>query len=489
MSNQRACLELGLLACGLLASTVVGIGALPARGGPTDVVAIEFFEKEIRPLLAANCQKCHGGGEKVRGGLRLIGPQQLLKGGESGPAVVPGKPEQSLLIQAVVYRGELRMPPKGKLSAGDIARLRRWVALGAPWPETAKATAATPNKKFQITEQPRRWWAYQPIRSWLPPTVKDASWPRSPIDRFILAELEAHGIAPAPPADKRTLLRRVTFDLTGLPPAPEEVEAFVADSSPEAFARVVDRLLASSAYGERWGRHWLDVARYADYYQADPHEHGSAGKFELFEAYRYRDWVVEAFNRDLPYDQFVVQQIAGDLLPGPSGQKLFPEGIIATAFLALGSWDHGDADKEKLVSDIVDDQIDTVGKAFLGLTLGCARCHDHKFEPISQEDYYALAGIFYSTHILANVGAKGDHSVIQRVPLAPAEYLHQRERQTQRLDELDQQLTRLSASFAAALLGPQALAASPAVARRSGELVRLERQKQKLEAERLPPPP
>ena len=213
------------------------------------------------------------------------------------------------------------------------------------------------------------------------------------------------GSRPRLPADRRTWIRRATFDLTGLPPTPDAVDAFLADRSPEAFAKVVDRLLASPAYGERWARHWLDVARYADYYDADPKTRTAS--CELTEAWRYRDWVVDAFNRDLPFDQFIIHQIAGDLLPAPDGGEVYPAGLIATTFLSNGVWDRGDADKEKIVSDMVDDQIDTVGKAFLGLTLGCARCHDHKFDPISQQDYYALAGIFYSTHILKDLGAQG----------------------------------------------------------------------------------
>jgi hypothetical protein len=449
----------------------------------------------------------------------------MLKGGESGPAAVPGKPEESLLIRAVGYKGELKMPPTGKLAHADIARLKHWVALGAPWPDTAGTVVALAGRPFRISDAQRRWWAFQPVRAVTPPAVKDTAWPRSEIDRFILARLEARGIPPAPPADRRTLIRRVTFDLTGLPPTPEEVETFLKDRRPDAFARVVDRLLSSSAYGERWGRHWLDVARYADYYQANPHEHGSANKFELFEAYRYRDWVVEAFNRDLPYDRFVFLQIAGDLVPSAAGRsdagwpglslrspggspgasKTQPrprgandqeperarayDGQIATALLALGSWDHGDADKDKLVSDIVDDQIDTVGKAFLGLTLGCARCHDHKFDPISQRDYYGLAGIFYSTHILGNVGAKGDHSVIGRWPLASPEYLRKRGEQTQRLERIDGQIAALSAGLPEALLAPQPALARLVVAERAARVGTLRRQRDEFAKTVLPAPP
>jgi Protein of unknown function (DUF1553)/Protein of unknown function (DUF1549)/Planctomycete cytochrome C len=484
-ARSRLCLLVfsssSFLVCLLCAARAYG-------GDAADAGAAEFFEKEIRPILAEKCHQCHGSG-KVRGGLHLTGREQMLKGGDSGPAVVPGKPERSLLVRAIEYQGELKMPPKGKLSDAQIARLKRWIAMGVPWADASKAAVVQTQARFAISDEQRRFWAFQTIRPVPPAEIKDKSWPRAMSDRFILAELEARSIAHAEQADKRTLLRRATFDLTGLPPTPEETEAFLRDDSPEAFARVVDRLLASPAYGERWARHWLDVARYADYYQADPHEHGSANKFELFEAYRYRDWVVEAFNRDLPYDQFVRLQIAGDLLPGPKGEAFYPEGRIATAFLALGSWDHGDADKDKLVSDIVDDQIDTVGKAFLGLTLGCARCHNHKFDPISQEDYYGLAGIFYSTHILANVGAKGDHSVIQRVPLASPEYVRKREEQVQQFQKLDRQRTRLSAEQAAQLIAAPSPLARLVACGYSLQLAKLKQRREATRQEMLPPPP
>jgi hypothetical protein len=241
--------------------------------------------------------------------------------------------------------------------------------------------------------------------------------------------------------DRRTWIRRASFDLTGLPPNPEAVAAFVSDGSVDAFEKVVDWLLASPAYGQRWARHWLDVARYADYYDADPKTRTAS--CELTEAWRYRDWVVAAFNCDLPFDQFIVHQIAGDLLPAPDGQGVYPPGLIATTFLSNGVWDRGDADKEKIVSDMVDDQIDTVGKAFLGLTLGCARCHDHKFDPISQQDYYALAGIFYSTHILKDLGAKGAEYVMNRVPLVPKAQVEAREKQLRRIAETQGKLAAI----------------------------------------------
>lgn len=281
----------------------------------------------------------------------------------------------------------------------------------------------------------RSWWAYQPVVDRAVPILPDRpSTVANEIDAFIEAKLRQRGIPPSPLADARTLLRRVTFDLTGLPPSPEEIQAFLNDTSPGAFDRVVDRLLASPRYGERWARHWMDVVRYADYYDSNPKTR--TGSCELTEAWRYRDWLVDVLNRDLPYNQFIVHQLAGDLLPSPDGKDFYEQGLVATTFLSNGVWDRGDADKEKIVSDMVDDQIDTLGKAFLGLTLGCARCHDHKFDPISQEDYYALAGIFYSAHMLKDLGAKGAEYVVNRVPLAPKPVVEKRAEQLRRLADL-----------------------------------------------------
>jgi len=422
----------------------------------TSALADEGFEKNIRPLLVEQCLKCHGP-TKQSGGLRLDSRDALLTGGDSGPAAVSGKPEESLLVKAVAYSGELKMPPKGKLADGDAVALSDWIRRGLPWPDSKDARGG--KAKALVTDEHRRWWAYQPVRPVAPPAVKNTAWPRSGIDRFILACLEAKGFPPAPPADKRTLLRRATFDLTGLPPTPEEIVAFLKDDSPQAFARVVDRLLASPAYGERWGRHWLDVVRYADYYQTNPKGHGSNDKFELHEAYRYRDWVVSAFNRDLPYDQFVTHQIAGDRLSSVTSQSPYVDGLVATGFLSIGSWDHGDADKDKIVSDIVDDQIEVVGKAFLGLTLSCARCHDHKFDPIGTDDYYALAGMFYSTRTLADLGTKGDHTLINRVPLIGPPALAERKRQEDRLAEITSLLAEkdITGRFRALSAGGEAL--------------------------------
>jgi len=352
-----------------------------------------FFEKNIRPLLMERCDECHSKqSKKLKGRLRLDHKDGWLKGGGRGPAIEPGRPQSSLLIQAVRYEDEdLKMPPKGKLSEREIALLTRWVAIGAPDPRTeeARPTARAPVD----IEQGRKFWAFRPPVDPRIPQVKDTTWPRTPLDRFILSALEETGLKPAPPADRRNLIRRATFDLTGLPPTPREIDEFLADESPDAFAKVVDRLLASSRYGERWGRHWLDVARYAD-------SNGLDENVAYGNAWRYRDYVVAAFNHDKPFDRFLNEQIAGDLTPPDQGEPESHERTIATGFLALGPKVLAEVDETKMEMDIVDEQVDTVSRAFMGLTIGCARCHDHKFDPITTADYYALAGIFRSTQIM-----------------------------------------------------------------------------------------
>ncbi|MDA0812494.1 MAG: PSD1 and planctomycete cytochrome C domain-containing protein [Verrucomicrobia bacterium] len=406
---------------------------------------IEFFESKVRPLLVESCLECHGG-ENAKGGLSLETRADWTRGGRSGPAIIPGDPAESPLIRAVKHDGNNgdngnrpQIPSRnqcGKLSDAEVAVLIEWVRRGAPDPREAAAPIGG-----MTGEEARAWWSFQPVRPVEPPMTNDAAWPRNEIDRFVLAEMEKHGLNPASGAEKRMLLRRATFDLTGVPPTPEEVESFVNAETDEAFARVVDRLLDSPAYGQRWARHWLDVARYADYHDANPS--ARTASCEITEAWRYRDWVVSALNADLPFDQFIRHQIAGDLLSSPSGEDFDPAGLVATTFLSNGVWDRGDADKEKIVSDMVDDNIDIVGKAFLGLTLGCARCHDHKFDPISTEDYYALAGMFYSSHILRELGTKGGEYTMNRVPLVPAVAVAKRNEQVERLGELTSKLEAL----------------------------------------------
>jgi Protein of unknown function (DUF1553)/Protein of unknown function (DUF1549)/Planctomycete cytochrome C len=367
--------------------------AAPARAqGPA---AIEHFEKKVRPLLVTHCLECHGADpKKIKGGLRLTSRAELLKGGDTGPAVVPGDPAGSRLVRAVHYKSdELKMPPKGRLTDSQIVDLEAWVKAGAVWPAADAGRAERPKPGQLFTDEQKSFWAFQPMRDHPAPRVRDRDWVRAPIDAFILAKLEARGLKPAPPADKYTLLRRVTFDLTGLPPTPGEVESFIRDDSPRAFEVVIDRLLASPHYGERWGRHWLDVVRYADSNGLD--ENTAFGN-----AWRYRDYVIRSFNRDKPYDEILREQIAGDLLPDAHEN---PDRLTGTGFLGLGPKLLAEPDKQKMKMDIADEQLDTLGKSVLGLTLGCARCHDHKFDPITQRDYYSLLSVFTSTRTMKNL--------------------------------------------------------------------------------------
>ena len=417
------------------------LATLAARAAADE--QLDFFESKVRPLLAAHCYACHSTERgKTEGGLSLDARAGWQTGGDSGPPILPERPDESLLVRAVRYQDDaLQMPPKeagGKLPAGEIETLVQWIRSGAVDPREARrpATAMT-------ADEARSWWAFQTLRSAAPPPVADRSQVRGPLDQFLQAGIEAAGLRPLAAAERRALLRRMTFDLTGLPPTPQEIADFLADEAADALTKVVERLLASPHYGERWARHWLDLVRYADYFQENPREHGMSSSFELFEAWRYRDWVVRALNRDMPYDEFVVHQIAGDRLTDRAGRQPYADGLVATTVLAIGAWDNADADKQHIVSDIVDDQINLVGQTFLGLTLACARCHDHKFDPISTEDYYALAGMFYSTHVLSSLGPPGGHTVLVRTPLAPADYLERRRGQLTRLAALDAELAAL----------------------------------------------
>jgi len=350
---------------------------------------LEFFEKRIRPVLVERCYECHSVSKKTKGGLTLDTREATLRGGDSGAVIVPGDPEKSLLIEAVRYKNrDLQMPPKGALSAEQVRDLEAWVKMGAPDPrETLPVKVA--GKRVIDIEDGRKLWSFRPLSNPVLPVVKNSDWVQSPVDAFILTELEKAGLKPAPSADRRTLIRRVTFDLTGLPPTPEEVDAFVADETPAAFGRVIERLLASPQYGERWGRHWLDLARYAD-------SNGLDENIAYGHAWRYRDYVVRAFNEDKPYDQFLIEQLAGDLLPAETEARR-TENLTATGFLALGARVLAEPDMQKFHLDVIDEQLDTLGKVFLGMTFGCCRCHDHKFDPVTTADYYALAAIFRST--------------------------------------------------------------------------------------------
>ncbi|MDX2037635.1 MAG: DUF1553 domain-containing protein [Isosphaeraceae bacterium] len=390
--RRPALLFLGLF----IASTASAVAADPSA---------DRFEKKIRPLLVDRCISCHGP-EKQRGGLRLDSPEAIAEGGDNGSPVVAGKPDESLLVEVVRYASDLKMPPKGKLSDSDIAELVSWIREGAAWPASHSASAtktstekSDPSKPAKdrsiVTDEDRAFWAFRPPVDATPPPVRDTSWPRSPLDRFVLAGLESAGMPPAPETTRRDWLRRASFDLTGLPPTFEEVAAFEADTSAEAHAKVVDRLLDSPAYGERWGRHWLDLARYAD-------SNGMDENVAYANAFRYRDYVVDAFNRDLPYDRFLREQIAGDLLPDSADPRGERARLTATGFLVIGPKMLAEDDPVKMEMDIIDEQVDTVGRVFMGLTLGCARCHDHKFDPIPTADYHALAGIFKSTKSMQN---------------------------------------------------------------------------------------
>jgi hypothetical protein len=353
---------------------------------------IRFFETRVRPVLADNCFKCHGPA-KHRGGLRLDSRAAILTGGGRGPAIVPGQPDESLLIKAIGQEDELKMPPPQKLPKEQIADLTRWVGMGAPWPAADQAAAAPAPRRgsFQITDKDRAHWAFQPVRRPLPPEVKNPAWVANPIDAFVLARLEGNGLRPNAPASRRELIRRVHYDLTGLPPSPEEVEAFAADPSPCAYEQLVERLLASPHYGENWGRHWLDLVRFAEtnsYERDNPKPH----------AWRYRDYVIRAFNEDKRYDRFILEQLAGDELPLPeSGVANRPaDPIIATGYYRLGIWDDEPTDREQARYDGLDDIVATTGQVFLGLTFDCARCHDHKIDPIPQKDYYRLLSFFHN---------------------------------------------------------------------------------------------
>jgi cytochrome c553 len=355
--------------------------------------AIALFENTVRPLLAANCYACHG--ESAMAGLRVDSREGLLRGGAAGPVVVPGDPDKSTLMKVVQHaEGFPRMPRgRSKLAVADIDALAAWIRAGAVWPGAAETPPAPmPAHERAITAADRAFWSFQPIGRAPMPTVRDTAWPRTDIDRFVLSRLEREGLSPVGPADKLTLLRRATMDLTGLPPTPDEVDAFLADQSADAFDKVVDRLLASPRYGEAWGRMWLDVARFGedDYRSLDPMGRG----FNPYpNAHLYRDWVIRAFNDDLPYDRFVTAQLAADLLDGPERLRHLP----ALGFLGLGPWYYDNGAVEITRADERHDRVDAVSRGMLGLTVGCARCHDHKYDPIPTKDYYSLAGVFLNT--------------------------------------------------------------------------------------------
>lgn len=374
-----------------------------------------FFEREVRPLLVETCLGCHGS-KKQESGLRMDSQAAMVKGGDSGPAIQLESLEKSLILQAISYEGDIRMPPKGKLTPAQTDVLRKWVLSGAAWP--ASSVTVNSVRPGEITPEERKHWSFQPVQLPAVPEVKQGGWAKSDIDRFILAKLEANNLAPVEDATKRALLRRVTFDLIGLPPTPDEIAAFLADESPKAWKNVVDRLLASPHYGERWGRHWLDVARYAD-------TAGDGADYPIREAYKYRNYVINALNADMPYDQFVREQIAGDILAAKSPDNpRFAEQVIATGFIAVTKRFGYNINTEFQHLDI-SDTLESTGRALMGLSIGCARCHDHKYEPITSKDYYALYGIFASSNYSFPGGEeyKKPHNLVPLVSPARVEAL------------------------------------------------------------------
>ena len=396
----------------------------------------EYFETKIRPLFVAKCQACHSAAPRMAG-LDLRSAEGFQRGADSGVLINGVDPNESRLLRAVSYENQIKMPPTGRLKTEEIDAIREWVRMGAPWPtEKAAATQASHAKPLSDLSEQRKFWSFQPVHKVAPPAVRDREWGRNPIDAFILAKLEQKKLKPAPPADKATLLRRATFDLTGLPPTEAEIRSFLEDTSPQAFARVIDRLMDSPRYGERWGRHWMDVARYADSTGADEdHRYPYA--------WRYRDYVIDSFNRDVPYDQFMREQVAGDLLPADKPGEVNVRGLVATGFLALGPKLIAEQDKIKMFYDIVDEQIDVTTRAFLGLTVACARCHDHKFDPISTKDYYSLASIFASSKQLAKL--EGTVSALYFAPLVPKDVADKYESHQAKIADKEKEINDLLA--------------------------------------------
>jgi hypothetical protein len=377
-----------------LVSLAVVFAAVCPRASAADPAGVEFFEKKIRPVLVRHCYPCHSAGaNKHKGGLLLDTRAGLLKGGDSGPALLPGKPADSRLVRAVRYDDEaLKMPPKGRLPDAVIADLERWIKIGAPDPREAPPRPAG-SSWDEVLRDRRGWWSLQPVGRPEVPAVRERSWSDDPVDRFVLARLEQAGLGPAAPADGRTLIRRVSLVLTGLPPSPAEVAAFVEDRSPQAYEKLVDRLLASPHFGERWARHWMDVVRFGE-------THGNEWNYEVHHAWRYRDYLIRAFNDDVPFDQLIREHVAGDLLERPRWNRAegVNESVQGTAFWRFGEVNHDDCIEFRPIGfDLADNALDTFTKAFQGLTVACARCHDHKLDAVSMKDYYALLGVLRSS--------------------------------------------------------------------------------------------
>jgi mono/diheme cytochrome c family protein len=420
---------LAILAAGLFALKAIGEDT-PTQPPASEPVAadVAFFEKEVFPILRANCLSCHGAEPKVQGEFNLTTREAILKGGESGePGATPGKPEASTLVDAINYGG-LEMPPKGKLPQSQIDTLTRWVKMGLPFSDKFVASKVKHHGPPVVDEEARNFWAFRPVVRPAIPTVQNKTWVRNPIDAFVLAKLESKGFQPAPPADKATLLRRAYYSVTGLPPSPEAVEAFQKDDSPNAYEKVVDQLLESRHYGEHWGRHWLDLVRYAE---TNSFERDNPKPF----VWRYRDYVIRSFNDDKPYDQFIREQLAGDEL-----EAVTPETLVATGYYRLGLWDDEPADRLLAYYDGLDDIVATTSQTFLGLTVNCCRCHDHKIDPIPQRDYYRMMAFFHGVKHYDN-GAGSLRSIAS--PDAEKEHQGTLEIYKGKLRELDTQLAAM----------------------------------------------
>lgn len=417
----------------------VGLSLQAADGVSPD--GLEFFEKQIRPVLVANCYECHSVEHgKQKGGLLLDSRESILKGGDSGPAVVVGQPEKSLLVRAIHRTdNDLKMPPKKDLQAAQVRDFEAWIRMGLPDPRVVSTTETALTTRSSIDwDLERRFWSYQPVVDPVIPSVVETFPASNPIDAFVLDRLRAKGISPNPEADRTILIRRITYALTGLPPTPAETDAFLRDASTNAYAKLVDRLLDSPRFGEQFGRHWLDLVRYAD-------TAGDSADYPIPQAARYRDYVVDAFNADKPYPEFIREQIAGDLLPWENRDER-NEHLVATGFIALSRRFGTDESQFELT---VDDTIDTLSKSLLGLSVSCARCHDHKYDPVSQRDYYALYGIFRSTRY-PFPGAETDQRPHDLVPLIPPEQVDELLKPSrERLAELDDAIQRISASVKA----------------------------------------
>lgn len=433
-----------------MARWLVSIGILGSLGWTTFAAAadavpdrkgIAFFEKKIRPVLVESCYQCHSekSGSKLKGGLFLDSRDGMLQGGETGPAIVPGSPEDSLLIEAIRH-DSLEMPPGKKLSDDVIQDFEAWIKMGAPDPRKGGKSPVV--RKSIDVEAGRQFWAFQPPKTVEPPAVKNQSWAKTDVDKFVLAALEKNKLKPVGDADRRTWIRRVTLDLVGLIPTPAEVDAFVNDKSPNAAEMVVDRLLESPHFGERWGRHWMDVARFAE-------SNGNTDNVTYPNAWRYRDYVINSFNNDKPFDQFVREQIAGDLLPSENAKQR-DEFLIATGFLALGSKPRAQNNPD-FQMDVVAEQIEVVTTSFMALTVACARCHDHKFDPIPTREYYSMAGLFTSTETLYSGGGGNGNGRQQNTGFhqltGDPKAAEQRQKHAAELAELREQQTKLTAEL------------------------------------------